>query len=222
MFLTGYNQHKKSQMPDYDAKSIPILDDIIEIDVSDDIKDKHLNGRENESPAAEDNLNLHAEETALSVSETAEPQIGKIDDLDEEQAVIYQPAADATQAPEFTETQTEDINTFAYQAETEYATEQAEETESDLFNYQEEQSSSTFESAVSIDSDDSYHDADTQLVEQKTFATQPLVLETIVEDVVKQLMPDLEQQLRHLVKQALEDRLPDEFVAHPPPEKDNV
>lgn len=209
-------------MPDYDAKSIPILDDIIEIDVSDDIKDKHLNVIENESPAAEENLNLLAEETAYSVAETAEPQIGEIDDLDGEQAVIYQPASDATQAHEFTETQTEDINTFTYQAETEYIAEQAEETESALLHYQEEQASGAFVSAVSIDSDDSDNDAEAQQVEPEPSVTQPLILEAIVEDVVKQLMPDLEQQLRHLVQQALEDRLPDEFVDQTPPEKDNI
>ena len=37
-------------------------------------------------------------------------------------------------------------------------------------------------------------------------------LESIVNDVVKHLMPDLEQQLRYLVQQALEERLPQEIM----------
>jgi len=37
---------------------------------------------------------------------------------------------------------------------------------------------------------------------------EPLELEPIVESVVKQMMPDLEQQLRFLIQQALEKRLP--------------
>jgi len=41
---------------------------------------------------------------------------------------------------------------------------------------------------------------------------EPLVLEPIVESVVKQMMPDLEQQLRFLIQQALEKRLPSDIL----------
>jgi len=41
---------------------------------------------------------------------------------------------------------------------------------------------------------------------------EPLELEPIVESVVKQMMPDLEQQLRFLIQQALEKRLPSEIL----------
>lgn len=41
-----------------------------------------------------------------------------------------------------------------------------------------------------------------------------LSLEAIVEDVVKHLMPDLEQQLRFLVQQALEEKLPKKVIRH--------
>ena len=40
---------------------------------------------------------------------------------------------------------------------------------------------------------------------------EPLELEPIVESVVKQMMPDLEQQLRFLIQQALEKKLPSEI-----------
>lgn len=45
--------------------------------------------------------------------------------------------------------------------------------------------------------------------------TEPLTqvsLDSMVNDVVKQLIPDLEQQLRFLVKQALEDKLPEDVI----------
>ena len=41
---------------------------------------------------------------------------------------------------------------------------------------------------------------------------QLISLESIADDIVKQLMPNLEQHLRHLVKQALEKKLPDEII----------
>jgi hypothetical protein len=41
---------------------------------------------------------------------------------------------------------------------------------------------------------------------------EPLALEPIIESVVKQMMPDLEQQLRFLIQQALEKKLPSEII----------
>jgi len=41
---------------------------------------------------------------------------------------------------------------------------------------------------------------------------EPLVLEPIIESVVKQMMPDIEQQLRFLIQQALEKRLPSDIL----------
>ena len=43
-------------------------------------------------------------------------------------------------------------------------------------------------------------------------AIEPLELEPIVKSVVKQMMPDLEQQLRFLIQQALEERLPPDII----------
>ena len=40
----------------------------------------------------------------------------------------------------------------------------------------------------------------------------PASLQSMVDDITKELMPDLEQQLRYLIQQALEDRLPDEVI----------
>jgi hypothetical protein len=43
-------------------------------------------------------------------------------------------------------------------------------------------------------------------------AIEPLELEPIVKSVVNQMMPDLEQQLRFLIQQALEERLPPDII----------
>ena len=51
------------------------------------------------------------------------------------------------------------------------------------------------------------------LVETDTvISLEPIVLEQIVENVVKQMMPDLEQQLRFLIQQSLEEKLPEEII----------
>ena len=42
-------------------------------------------------------------------------------------------------------------------------------------------------------------------------SVEPISVELIVNDIVKQLMPELEQQLTHLLQQALEDKLPEEI-----------
>lgn len=46
----------------------------------------------------------------------------------------------------------------------------------------------------------------------QTAPIEPLEVELIVKSVVKQMMPDLEQQLRFLIQQALEKQLPPEIV----------
>ncbi len=44
------------------------------------------------------------------------------------------------------------------------------------------------------------------------FSLDPLTLELAVESVVKQMMPDLEQQLRFLIQQSLEKKLPEAIM----------
>ena len=41
---------------------------------------------------------------------------------------------------------------------------------------------------------------------------EPLALESIIESVVKQMMPDLEQQLRFLIQRSLEEKLPADIL----------
>ena len=52
-------------------------------------------------------------------------------------------------------------------------------------------------------------------------SVEPIVVELIVKDIVKQLMPDLEQQLTLLLQQALEDKLPDAKIKSAGTDKQN-
>jgi len=43
-------------------------------------------------------------------------------------------------------------------------------------------------------------------------SVEPIAVELIVKDIVKQLLPDLEQQLTFLLQQALEEKLPEKII----------
>ena len=45
---------------------------------------------------------------------------------------------------------------------------------------------------------------------------EKISLETLTDEIVKQIMPDLEQRLRHMVQQALADNLPEIVVESSP------
>ena len=171
-------------MSDYDPKSIPILDDIIE----DEIDSESVNTADTENKKTipeeisadiidsedgrDDNtLDLFSDGITDIEVGTAEPEIAaidiSIDDLDDE----------------------------------------PENNESALIDYQ----------AVDIAADDNHaaDDAVTQLpatVDLADVSTPSASLNAIVDDVVKQLIPDLEQQLHFLVQQALEEKLPVEII----------
>ena len=71
------------------------------------------------------------------------------------------------------------------------------------------------DSAYQLDYEVKYDDLITydNLVEiNQNTPIEPLEIELIVKSVVKQMMPDLEQQLRFLIQQALEKQLPSEIV----------
>jgi hypothetical protein len=74
------------------------------------------------------------------------------------------------------------------------------------------------DSAYQLDYEVTYEDLITydDLVEfNQNTPIEPLEVELIVKSVVKQMMPDLEQQLRFLIQQALEKQLPPEIVKSP-------
>lgn len=186
-------------MPDYDPKSIPILDDIIDDDiVKDDTSEPELTGsvfadveNQDSDEAAINSLDLFVDDTVDIEQEAMEPSLGTIDRF-------INPAEDE---PTAIETDT---------------------AESALIDYQLDQD----ESGISIQHDtqavedtpgpdETSDDITIEDTAEDTSASdpnQPVTLNAIVDDVVKQLMPDLEQQLRFLVQQALEEKLPEEIA----------
>lgn len=250
-------------MPDFDPKSIPILDDIIEDNivedniVEDDLIEKEKTERSDETTdidtddgTGENNFDLFSSDATVTVDENQqaepghdEPQLGTIDNI-----------IDQTHYPE--------AGVDSLDVTTEGIAE--EETESALINYRAEDEENSASNRVAftdpadditiddniiggstIDdefSDDTLSDsaisihalpdstisdpdvatdlsftANTGTASAEPEPAQPLtplkpVIEEITDDIVRQLLPDLEQQLRFLVQQALEDRLPDELV----------
>ena len=211
-------------MPDYDPKSIPILDDVIETEdtssentVIDD-EDEIFTLFEAEPVQSEDNLDLFAETSIAAETlttenqaneddfvETTEPQIGIIDDIIDEEISndIHPHDIEASQQAVIT-----DFEAAAYENSTEISTDdlvaeskpEIEPIESSLIDYHN-------------DAEENETVADIQPVEVEQQTTEnPASLESVVDDITKQLMPDLEQQLRFLIQQALEDRLPEDVI----------
>jgi len=76
-------------------------------------------------------------------------------------------------------------------------------------SYEEAYTGLDLQLGIETKSDDTFTPEDSAEPEHK-ITIEPLVLEQIVEGVVKQMMPDLEQQLRFLIQQSLEEKLPEE------------
>ena len=150
-------------MPDFDPKSIPILDDIIESD-----------------------------------------NAGAVEVSDED--IVTEKKADEDQVTENKDDDTFDI----FDEETAAVEVEAEVVESALINYQLEE-----DKGNDVAQSDTTQDVDYSSDMQSSPTTSdipadtglPVDLESIVDDVLEELMPNLEQQLRFLIHQALEEKL---------------
>jgi len=207
-------------MPDYDPTSIPILDDVVEIEETENTDDEVTSSLlETEPVQAENNLDLFADEstdftadsleedqtsgdvlTNDSSAEENEPQIGIIDDIiDEDIDDIHTGNIETDKVAGIIETEE-----TAYEDSVNISTDDSESETDDI------------ESAlIDYDADAEENDAvdETQPVEDEPqMAEQTVSLESVVEGIARQLMPDLEMQLRFLIQQALEDRLPDDVI----------
>ena len=181
-------------MPDYDPKSIPILDDIIEDEIASDDKaepelsSSEFSNLENQDgdDTTIDNLDLFTRDAIDDEQETMEPELGIID-------------------------------RFIDSAEDDLTTIETDAIESALIDYQTDQDepgiNAKYETQLLDDIPDSNDIIDDIAIEDTDInKARSATLNSIVDDVVKQLLPDLEQQLRYLVQEALEDKLPEEIV----------
>ncbi|MBT8120854.1 MAG: hypothetical protein KJN89_14155 [Gammaproteobacteria bacterium] len=186
-------------MPDYDPKSIPILDDIIE----DDIVEENKSEPELAAPELDDfeyragddssidSLDLLTSDAIDTEGDTAQPELGSIDQL-------------------------------TASAEDDRAEDDTHTIESALIDYHADQEEATIDfhnesqavKDILHDSDDLSHDDLNEInaEEKEIDPVQPATLSSVVDEVVKQLVPAMEQQLRYLVQQALEEKLPDEIL----------
>jgi hypothetical protein len=153
-------------MSDFDPKSIPVLDDIIDDDSADT---NELDNTENEN-----NLDLFEENETESATETKSGIDTAGDHID-----------------------TDAINEKISQLSVQY-------------DYEEIYNGLAFRPGDATK--DKPPERDGLDEPESLMAVEPLVLESIVKSVVKQMMPDLEQQLRFLIQQALEERLPQDIL----------
>ena len=260
-------------MPDYDPKSIPILDDVIEADILEqaDAEDKHkapiadITDMEDELSVDDGTINifstapveLRPEDAIIedSASDTslindmdagdAGPCIGALDSLGDplDDSSNYSPA-DAVDDTSSVNTDEEDTSSHHDRTDIENSETQhfAEEPfESALIDYNKDTdiAEETSDQPIPMLQPEARRAADDQqtdteevadslieqptapVVTQTTQATRALALDDIVDgvvnDIISQLIPELQQQLRYLVQQALEDRLPAEIISQDKP-----
>lgn len=208
-------------MSDYDPKSIPILDDVIKIEETDntDIDDQEGEPAlfETTPVEAENNLDLFvagsinaSASTVVTeeapgeapLSEDTEPQIGIIDEFIAEDSSH---TIDITTAEDAIIENSIPVSANDAEAET-------DEPESALISDNTDTEETETVSATTSDIEAiniAAIDVEPQSAEQPE---APASLKSMVDDITKELMPDLEQQLRYLIQKALEDRLPDEVI----------
>jgi hypothetical protein len=187
-------------MPDYDLKNIPVLEDIIEIEETDPVEPEAIATLAPDE--TENNFDLFidnsTEAEALDLIDTTDVEI---DIFSEEVITEYIAAVDDDSGIYNDDMQTSEP-VFDGQGSA-----QEPMLDPTLLD-------STSHGTISLESAsiDIQTDKDSDNDPQPTANQHPVSIENLVNEVIKQLMPDLEQQLRLLVQQALEDKLPENII----------
>lgn len=185
-------------MSNYDFKNIPVLDDIIELEETDSAEPTAIDA------LAPDEVDSNFD---LFIDDSTEAEIACL--IDSARAEIS--AFNEELSNDYVATVDNDNDIDIYIDDIQSA--------EPVFNEQAfaQKPTVALTSLDSISSEstpiDFQTDEDNDNEPQLTDDQHPVSLENIVNDMVKQLMPDLEQQLRFLVKQALEDNLPVNIIA---------
>jgi hypothetical protein len=184
-------------MHDYDLRNIPVLEDVIESDLTQSASSEPSENNPDFFP--DESVDLASEDSIIesSAAEELEPQIGAIVDIidDEDHHNDIEAAPLFLQESEVTDAEISDIEEDNEQQQNISAEKSGNEYDADETN--------VIESALpdyNADKEDDSPVIDSQLIK------------SIVDDITKQLMPDLEQHLRFLLQQALEDKLTDEVI----------
>ncbi|MCG6937098.1 MAG: hypothetical protein LJE83_02850 [Gammaproteobacteria bacterium] len=185
----------KQPAPDYNPEDIPILDDIIEKGITDDTGIESIDDiTETEDEVTEaarfdinaflDNAGMDSENTITA--ETG-PQPGELDGILETQ--------DNTAEIQFAYEESSEIE--FYQDDDEDALDDSM-PEATVYYADEDD----YESGIDVQADEP---ADQAIIE-------PISVGTIVKDIVREMMPDLEQQLVFMLQKAIEEKLPRELI----------
>jgi hypothetical protein len=204
-------------MPDYDAKNIPVLDDVIE-NGNDKKRDFDLSIESPDDETKESNLDLFVGKTSNLAVEDAD-----IETTATETPIIGVETATEAQIGAIDNPGDEDNNDDSlYEPEKKAVEEEAEKFESALIDYtavDEAESSS-------IDMPDVVQQEEEQPLEAKQQTLTTVSLQSVTDDIVKQLMPELEQHLRLLLEQALleqllKEKLPEDIKQSEMPSESN-
>jgi len=205
-------------MPDFDAKNIPVLDDVIE-NGDDKKREFDLSIESPDDEAKENNLDLFTEETSSLTVEDAdinievpatETSIIETETLTVPDSIInfeytFNPATE-TQIDTIENLSDEDNNEVSLYEPAKAAEDEAEKFESALIDYTAVDQAETPTISVPV-IDDPTGDPPVENIQQPLTT---ISLQSVTDDIVKQLMPELEQQLRLLLTQALKEKLPED------------
>lgn len=197
-------KNKYHPMPDYDPKDIPTLDDIIAKGITDnsniEIEEAIAASTEAETEAIPFDINAFLGDsgaaTETSVTAETESRSGELDDL-------LKPEEDTDELP-LTYEEIGESDSFLDDDKADVVLENTAFTTSEYY----------------ADDDDYEYIIDAQTDEAaEQVSVDPISVGTIVKDVVKQMMPDLEQQLVFLLQKAIEEKMPAELIK--PADTDN-
>ncbi len=222
MFLiavsTAREALNKPFMPDYDPKNIPTLDDVIER-ADNEKQDVDLSAKplDAQSDAAENKLDLFAGETIDLLAEGSdfEPSVTGVEAVTITDSIIEYTISPGANGPAV-EPQIGTIDNISNEdgcaitlfSPVKASEEEAEQFESALIDYNsvDETGTSTFGMPATN------KQAENQPIEVNRQTASANLLQSVTDDIIKQLMPELEQQLRLLLKQALKEKLPEEIT----------
>ena len=196
-------------MPDYDAKNIPVLDDVIE-NADNDKRDFDLSVESPDDEAKENNLDLFAGETFDLAAEDADIETAATEtsNVEVETAIITDSIIEYSINPgaisPATEPQIGPVDNISNEDGDDvplYSPAKASEDEAEA---------PTIDMPV-IDMPATNKQEEDQPLEVKQQTSTAISLQSVTDDIVKQLMPELEQQLRLLLEQALKEKLPEDI-----------
>lgn len=214
-------------MTDYDPKSIPILDDVIDLSVDEDERRHTPTIRHNEVDSAQapndDNLDLFKAATEIIEEDTGKPidlstfiepmtdmtpPLGAMDEVTAENTPTEPLTPDAT-----TDRQIPDSEEQAYEsALIDYPENLYDEEIANATGYEKpvDAAIETTQPEVELTSGENIEPPSIQqqpVPEPITSSPPAIDIQPLIDDIVERLLPVIEQQVRHHVEQALQDNI---------------